>query len=681
MTAAADNGGVGRAEYCDRDNHAQRGDSGERSGRGSSDRVTAAVRDAVGRYGLRGARLLVGYSGGGDSSALLHALLSCQGDCGITPVALHLNHCMRGDEAERDERHCRRFCAAHGVTLRICRADVPAYAREHGMGLEEAARELRYACLREAAAEYGCECIVTAHHANDELETMLFRLARGSALAGLCGIPEYSVSALSGGIPVLRPLLSLPRAEIDSYVAENGIEFVTDSTNLEPCCARNVIRSRCVPALCELSPHAPEAANRTARLLREDEALLSALAALPDEGLRRLTALLGEYRDTAASDSSAQASTAVDTRNSLTPCSVGHCSTHIDKKETVNRFGTSDSTRIDIKDTVIHTTVDKAFDTMQLISELPEPLLRRRLLSFFSGYRARHGISAELGSGNLAALSWLCRSGETSKTLSLPGGIRATKLPGGIMLSPDSERESRARTERPQNSRRNCSGSGCGKNDGGDCRDSSGGKDSKDSKDCRTLGEIPLYYGENRLPDGSLLIIDMSGVTRASIETTDFSDPDKTDRASSDGATVAGCTAGFITGFTEGGAANLSAGSTADGVSADTAKFRDAQGENIYNLSTNITVSSAKLKGTLSARMRQPGDRVFVRGMHRSLKNLFREAGIPPELRRQLPIVCDGDGIVWIPFVAVRDGVLHDAADGSPCVDLSFDAACRTPRA
>ena len=79
--------------------------------------------------------------------------------------------------------------------------------------------------------------------------------------------------------------------------------------------------------------------------------------------------------------------------------------------------------------------------------------------------------------------------------------------------------------------------------------------------------------------------------------------------------------------------------------------------------------------------MRQAGDRVFVRGMHRSLKNLFREARIPPELRRQLPIVCDGDGIVWIPFVAVRDGVLPDTADGSMRVDLSFDAARRTPRA
>ena len=258
--------------------------------------LTEAVRRAVDRCGLRGKTLLVGYSGGGDSSALLHALHVCREEYGITPVAMHLNHCIRGEEADRDERHCRRFCREHGIALKVCRADVPAYARAHRLGLEEAARELRYAYLREAAEEYGCSCIVTAHHANDELETLLFRLSRGSALAGLGGIPEYSVSRLSGGIPVLRPLLSVPRSEIERYIAENGIEYVTDSTNLEPCCARNVIRSRCVPALCELSPHAPEAAYRTARLLREDETLLSALASLPEDGLKRLTELLGEYR-------------------------------------------------------------------------------------------------------------------------------------------------------------------------------------------------------------------------------------------------------------------------------------------------------------------------------------------------------------------------------------------------
>lgn len=549
--------------------------------------LTEAVRRAVDRCGLRGKTLLVGYSGGGDSSALLHALHVCREEYGITPVAMHLNHCIRGEEADRDERHCRRFCREHGIALKVCRADVPAYARAHRLGLEEAARELRYAYLREAAEEYGCSCIVTAHHANDELETLLFRLSRGSALAGLGGIPEYSVSRLSGGIPVLRPLLSVPRSEIERYIAENGIEYVTDSTNLEPCCARNVIRSRCVPALCELSPHAPEAAYRTARLLREDETLLSALASLPEDGLKRLTELLGEYR------------TGTDPADSIENTAAA---AHI-----------------------------RSTDSITVPDRLPAPLLRRRLLSFYRDYCARRGISADPGSDNIEALARLCRVGATHEELSLPGAVRATKLRGGIMLSPDigrgadrapSSGDSRTRTTAANDGDYPAAAGGsasCDKTDGKTYGDTYGKTCGK--PDGGSAAEYPLRPGENRLPGGAMLIV--------------------VESVPHDGASI-----------------SEPCGTTGSG----TAKIRHPSDENIYNLSTHITVASAKLKGTLFARKRQPGDRVLVRGRHRTVKNLYQAAAVLPQERQTLPMICDEDGILWIPGAAVRDGAQIDSA-------------------
>ncbi len=604
--------------------------------------LTEAVRRAVYRCGLRGKTLLVGYSGGGDSSALLHALHVCREEYGITPVAMHLNHCIRGEEADRDERHCRRFCREYGIALKVCRADVPAYARAHRLGLEEAARELRYAYLREAAEEYGCSCIVTAHHANDELETLLFRLSRGSALAGLGGIPEYSVSRLSGGIPVLRPLLSVPRSEIERYIAENGIEYVTDSTNLEPCCARNVIRSRCVPALCELSPHAPEAAYRTARLLREDETLLSALASLPEDGLKRLTELLVEYR----TDTDGEYGTGKSATDTSGAAYSGAAQAGIGSAEYSEtdrpRHTTGDSIRntydsiksTDPADSIENTAAAahiRSTDSITVPDRLPAPLLRRRLLSFYRDYCARRGISADPGSDNIEALARLCRVGATHEELSLPGAVRATKLRGGIMLSPDigrgadrapSSGDSRTRTTAANDGDYPAAAGGsasCDKTDGKTYGDTYGKTCGK--PDGGTAAEYPLRPGENRLPGGAMLIV--------------------VESVPHDGASV-----------------SEPCGTTGSG----TAKIRHPSNENIYNLSTHITVASAKLKGTLFARKRQPGDRVLVRGRHRTVKNLYQAAAVPPQERQTLPMICDEDGILWIPGAAVRDGAQIDSA-------------------
>ena len=223
-------------------------------------------------FPLPSGRVLCAVSGGADSVCLLHSCLRLTHGGDTTVCAAHYNHCLRGGESDRDERFVRSLCASLGVELRVGRGDVAAYAREHGMGTEEAARELRYAFLEEAADELGCGYILTAHNADDNAETMLMALVRGSGPRGLAGIPPRRGR-------ILRPMLGATRAEIEAYLAENGLEHVEDSTNECTDYTRNRIRKLCMPVLREINPRFAEAAARAGALLREDDAYLSSLAA------------------------------------------------------------------------------------------------------------------------------------------------------------------------------------------------------------------------------------------------------------------------------------------------------------------------------------------------------------------------------------------------------------------
>ena len=215
-----------------------------------------------------GAKLLCALSGGADSMCLLDLLRSG----GYSVAAAHYNHGLRGEEAERDERFVTSFCRDTGVELVVGRGDVRAYAAEHGMGLEEAARELRYRFLEETADSTGCTFIATAHNASDNAETMLLNFARGSGTKGLCGIPPQRGR-------LVRPLLRVTHEEIVAYLTERGIPWVEDSSNASDDFSRNRIRHQVLPVLTAVNPDFLSAAGRTAQLLREDEDCLSALAA------------------------------------------------------------------------------------------------------------------------------------------------------------------------------------------------------------------------------------------------------------------------------------------------------------------------------------------------------------------------------------------------------------------
>jgi tRNA(Ile)-lysidine synthase len=230
-------------------------------------------------------KTLVGFSGGADSTALLHALLFYLGKEHI--VALHVNHMLRGEESERDEAFCRDFCHTHEIPFVCKRADIAGISG--GTALEETARRIRYELLEETAIEHGCTTISLAHNAGDNLETMLFHLCRGTGLAGLGGIPPMRSL---GELFIVRPLLDCTREEILSYLAERNLSYVADSTNTDTQYTRNFIRHEIVPKMREINQQAEENARKTAEIAQNAVLHLTNVA----------TAFLGEKKTSENAD-------------------------------------------------------------------------------------------------------------------------------------------------------------------------------------------------------------------------------------------------------------------------------------------------------------------------------------------------------------------------------------------
>lgn len=213
--------------------------------------------------------LLVGVSGGIDSVALLHILCRLREAGRVGRLfAAHVNHGIR-ESAEEDAAFVRALCADWDVKLYETRVDVPKLQLETGQTLEEAARDARYAFLRKVKQQSGASFLVTAHHMDDQAETVLMHLIRGTGLSGLCGM-----KTVFGDI--FRPLLGVSRRVIAAYVQENALSYRTDETNLTPCCLRNRIRLELLPLLREgYNPSISEGLARMAGLLCEDEAYLA----------------------------------------------------------------------------------------------------------------------------------------------------------------------------------------------------------------------------------------------------------------------------------------------------------------------------------------------------------------------------------------------------------------------
>ena len=262
--------------------------------------------------------VVVGLSGGPDSVFLLYALHTLQARMGFTLRAMHVHHGIRGAEADRDEAFSAELCAKLAVPFQAVHVAAPAYAAQHGLSLEEAARILRYEALEAARQQLGqtlaarpsdspvpdsartsdspaftagspsrlpdawsmkglpapsapAAWIAVAHHLDDQAETVLHNLVRGAGLRGLAGMENRRNH-------VIRPLLSIKREDILKWLEQNQIAYVTDSTNADPHYTRNRIRSTVLPELREINPEASAHIAHSAALLREADAYFHALA-------------------------------------------------------------------------------------------------------------------------------------------------------------------------------------------------------------------------------------------------------------------------------------------------------------------------------------------------------------------------------------------------------------------
>ena len=207
-----------------------------------------------------GDSVVVGLSGGADSVCLLFILLDLKKELDLEVSAIHVNHGIRGDEAQRDENFCRELCRVNKVPFKCVKVDVPAIAEQRGESIEEAGRNIRYEEYNIYADVIGANKIAVAHNRNDVAETFMFQLFRGSRLAGLSGIRP-----MNGRI--IRPILPLTRKEIEQYLSGKRQGYVVDSTNLSLQYSRNFIRNKILPAAEELQPKALEHITSTADYL------------------------------------------------------------------------------------------------------------------------------------------------------------------------------------------------------------------------------------------------------------------------------------------------------------------------------------------------------------------------------------------------------------------------------
>ena len=268
------------------------------------------VRNAMDRCRIsRQDPFVAGFSGGRDSVCLVH-LLNKLGYTGMQAVYVH--HGLRG-EADGEAEWTHRFCDEYGIGYRCVRIDTQTFAKEKGMSTEEAARTLRYQALADAAGENGV--IVTAHHAEDQAETVLLHLMRGSGLTGMTGMREcaaYGTDAVAAGEPdagsqaagnqaacrIIRPLLQADRGQIEEYLRENDLSWQEDASNQDTGYTRNWIRHRLLPLMREQNPAITAVLCRTAELLQTDEDFLRekterAYQTARDSGAIRTEALRG----------------------------------------------------------------------------------------------------------------------------------------------------------------------------------------------------------------------------------------------------------------------------------------------------------------------------------------------------------------------------------------------------
>src|SRR4030042_1757812 len=251
--------------------------------KGKVETMDERVLHFVRRYNLapQQGKLVVAVSGGPDSVCLLHLLNQLKAELGITLHAAHLNHMLRGHDSDADAVYVVELCANMGVPVTVERRDVSAYQEEQHCSLEEAERQVRYTFLQEVAVSLGADRVAVAHTADDQAETILLHLVRGSGLRGLRGLQPLSFWNTASGekLTVVRPLLEVRHSETEAYCRIHQLSPCNDTSNMSPIFLRNRMRQELLPLLEKYNPSINEALLRPGHLLDDDYSFIEEMAA------------------------------------------------------------------------------------------------------------------------------------------------------------------------------------------------------------------------------------------------------------------------------------------------------------------------------------------------------------------------------------------------------------------
>ncbi|MBR5613767.1 MAG: tRNA lysidine(34) synthetase TilS [Clostridia bacterium] len=237
--------------------------------------IEEKVLKAISQFNMidKGDRVLAAVSGGADSVCMLHVLNRLKKSLGFELFCAHLNHGLRGDAADNDEKFVVDLCQRLDIKAFTKKVDVGAFAHEKKLTVEEAGRVVRYDFFEELSKKHHFNKVATAHNKNDNAETVLMRIIRGTGIDGLSGVPHMR----EGG--VIRPILDISRTEIEEYCRENGLDFCTDATNADNDYTRNKIRNQLIPYLeKEFNPEVSDALVRLAENAAEDSEFLNGYA-------------------------------------------------------------------------------------------------------------------------------------------------------------------------------------------------------------------------------------------------------------------------------------------------------------------------------------------------------------------------------------------------------------------
>lgn len=361
------------------------------------------IKQYINKYNMleKGDQIIVGVSGGADSVCLFHVLSELSESYGITLFVVHVNHGIRGKEADRDEAFVRSLCKERGVSFTAVLKDIPLIAKTQGLSLEEAGRITRYEVFNQYLNAYKCNKVAIAHNKNDNAETILFNLFRGSALTGLTGI-----NPVRGNI--IRPLLCLERQEIEAFLSNRSAGYLDDSTNFTLDYTRNKIRHGILKSASEVNNQA------VAHISGAGDSLMETYEFIEKITLKAMDRVL--VRENSVKLKPFHIAPLGSTNSKLAVCMEENLKENLSSEEAINSFGNSS----DAEEASAQVRVQLITEELLKEDIVIQKELVRKALSFVSG------SLKDLEAVHVAAVLDLV-SKQTGKRVNLPYGITATK--------------------------------------------------------------------------------------------------------------------------------------------------------------------------------------------------------------------------------------------------------------